>query len=209
MNQLPKKITNFCMALTVAAGMAGLAATAQSPDENHNAAQTARDTARTARDTARDTARKAERVSKESVRAAQEKLKDAGFYSSNVDGLMGPKTRAAIRKYQEQNKLATDGRLDQKTAESLGIAKPGDYFESAGGDISRHYKNAGSEVKDGTKGMASRMKDGEVGSGVAKFGKGVWNGAKSVGKGTANAAKDAYHGTKKAVVPNESGKTNK
>jgi peptidoglycan hydrolase-like protein with peptidoglycan-binding domain len=53
------------------------------------------------------------------VKKAQKKLKDQGYYSGIEDGILHPETRAAIRRYQLDKGLRTDGRLNDQTAESL------------------------------------------------------------------------------------------
>lgn len=46
-------------------------------------------------------------------------LKNAGFYKGEIDGIKGRKTRAAIRKFQEENGLVADGIVGKKTWEAL------------------------------------------------------------------------------------------
>jgi peptidoglycan hydrolase-like protein with peptidoglycan-binding domain len=55
------------------------------------------------------------------VREAQEALKAKGFDPGAIDGVMGPRTRAAVRDFQKQNGLPETGRLDTATASQLGI----------------------------------------------------------------------------------------
>lgn len=54
------------------------------------------------------------------IREAQEKLSDEGF-DVNADGLMGPETESAVKRYQNANNLEPTGWLDQSTLNSLGI----------------------------------------------------------------------------------------
>ncbi len=42
------------------------------------------------------------------VRQIQQKLKNWGYYTGNVDGVYGSKTQAAVRKFQKTNGLSVD-----------------------------------------------------------------------------------------------------
>ena len=59
------------------------------------------------------------------LRAAQEVLKERGMYEGEVDGIMGPKTQAALREFQKKEGLQETGRLDQQTMARLGVDKTG------------------------------------------------------------------------------------
>jgi lipid-binding SYLF domain-containing protein len=54
-------------------------------------------------------------------KSVQEALKAKGFYDGEVDGILGPKSRQALRDYQKSQGLAVTGRLDAATAEKLGV----------------------------------------------------------------------------------------
>ena len=56
------------------------------------------------------------------IRTAQQQLKDSGYYNGSVDGIDGPATRAAIRKYQADKNLTVNGRLDRETRSKLGVS---------------------------------------------------------------------------------------
>jgi hypothetical protein len=49
----------------------------------------------------------------------QQYLKDLQLYDGNVDGTIGPKTRAAITKFQTMNGLDATGELNQPTIDAL------------------------------------------------------------------------------------------
>ena len=53
------------------------------------------------------------------IRAAQRQLKDRGYYSGPVDGVIGAATEGALRAYQRDRGLKVTGRLDPPTARSL------------------------------------------------------------------------------------------
>jgi peptidoglycan hydrolase-like protein with peptidoglycan-binding domain len=57
----------------------------------------------------------------EETRKVQEALKAKGVDPGPIDGRMGPKTRAAIKQFQESSGLKGTGRLDSQTAEKLGV----------------------------------------------------------------------------------------
>lgn len=55
------------------------------------------------------------------IRLVQIRLKAAGFDPGHVDGIMGPRTKAALQKYQAARGLTNSGALDEKTLKSLGV----------------------------------------------------------------------------------------
>ena len=48
------------------------------------------------------------RVSTKGVMRTQEALKEKGYYDGPIDGIIGPKTRAALRRYQQEQGLNSD-----------------------------------------------------------------------------------------------------
>lgn len=62
---------------------------------------------------------------KEQVKAAQQALKDKGLYDAEVDGIMGPRTREAVREFQKTENLKATGRLDAETLARLGVERTG------------------------------------------------------------------------------------
>ncbi|PYJ79406.1 MAG: hypothetical protein DME69_04805 [Verrucomicrobia bacterium] len=52
----------------------------------------------------------------------QTALQQQGYYQGEVDGLLGPQTRAAIADYQRGNGLTETAAVDQPTLQSLGMA---------------------------------------------------------------------------------------
>ena len=51
--------------------------------------------------------------------SAQQRLKEAGYYSGPVDGVIGPNTEAALRAYQRDHRLDVTGQLDSQTVRTL------------------------------------------------------------------------------------------
>jgi peptidoglycan hydrolase-like protein with peptidoglycan-binding domain len=58
---------------------------------------------------------------REQVKAAQQALKDKGHDPGAVDGMMGPKTRSALKEFQKKEGMKDTGRLDQETMTKLGV----------------------------------------------------------------------------------------
>ncbi|MFA6280933.1 MAG: peptidoglycan-binding domain-containing protein [Candidatus Omnitrophota bacterium] len=63
-----------------------------------------------------ETASAPEKPSAENIQTA---LKNAGLYTGNVDGKIGPKTKKAIEEFQQQNGLTADGKVGLKTWDKL------------------------------------------------------------------------------------------
>src|SRR5579863_4358818 len=112
------------------------------------------------------------------VKKVQKTLRSDGYYQGRVDGVMGPQTRAGIRRYQESNRLASTGRLDAQTAGKLGVGP-----ESVGGS----FKSAGKSIGRGSMEAGHEMKEGKPIASGKEFGKGMGRGGKYVGKGVKKA----------------------
>lgn len=65
------------------------------------------------------------RLSRREVETLQKRLNARGFDAGKPDGLLGPKTRGAIRAYQQANHRIADGHPDDALFRSLGIAQDG------------------------------------------------------------------------------------
>ncbi len=52
----------------------------------------------------------------------QQRLKQWGYYTGAIDGILGPKSIAAIKKFQKNNGLVVDGIVGPKTAAKIGIS---------------------------------------------------------------------------------------
>jgi peptidoglycan hydrolase-like protein with peptidoglycan-binding domain len=63
--------------------------------------------------------------SSSAVREAQQALKDKGFDTGPIDGVMGPKTSAALKEFQESQGLKTTGQLDAQTRSALDVQATG------------------------------------------------------------------------------------
>jgi len=76
--------------------------------------------------------------SQAAIRAVQEKLNAEGYNVGKADGIWGPRSAAALRKYQQDKGLKATGRLDQETAKGLELEE-GEFaaFENALGQRSR------------------------------------------------------------------------
>ncbi len=81
----------------------------------------------------------AARVTRSEVRQVEQKLRGEGLYHGRIDGLMGPETSQALRRYQQKNGLPATARLDQDTLNRLlgadggqGSSAPGALTPSSG-----------------------------------------------------------------------------
>lgn len=60
--------------------------------------------------------------SRERVMELQTSLRDRGFDPGAIDGIIGPETRQALRRFQEANGLAATGQVNDRTLAELGLA---------------------------------------------------------------------------------------
>jgi hypothetical protein len=58
-------------------------------------------------------------MSGDDVREVQQTLHDKGYYPGPIDGILGSRTRAALRQYQKDENLAVTGRLDADTTRKV------------------------------------------------------------------------------------------
>jgi peptidoglycan hydrolase-like protein with peptidoglycan-binding domain len=56
------------------------------------------------------------------IKQVQEALKNQGHDPGPVDGVMGAKTQQALRDFQKSKNLTVTGRLDDATANALGVS---------------------------------------------------------------------------------------
>lgn len=59
------------------------------------------------------------------TKTIQTRLKRWGYYAGVVDGIYGPKTKAAVISFQRKNGLVADGIVGPKTAAAIGITLSG------------------------------------------------------------------------------------
>jgi peptidoglycan hydrolase-like protein with peptidoglycan-binding domain len=179
---------SLCMALCLAVGLT-LAATAQMGDSA--APQGTQVTKQHPTNNEVQPTAKKIRVNSKVIRQAQEKLNDKGYSSGPVTGRMNLATRAAVRKFQADEKLKATGRLDENTLSHLNIGA-GTTMGAAPGDVGHGAMAAGHDIKEGH----------PVAAGKA-LGKGVGRAGKKVGEGT----KSAVVGTKDKMDKDNSGET--
>ncbi len=61
----------------------------------------------------------------EKVALIQQRLKDWGYYTGDVDGVFGRGTYNAVVRFQRHNGLSVDGQVGKKTAAAMGISLTG------------------------------------------------------------------------------------
>jgi peptidoglycan hydrolase-like protein with peptidoglycan-binding domain len=120
------------------------------------------------------------RLDQDIIQAAQTKLNDEGYKLGTPDGKLGPRTRAAVRKYQQDKNLQVTGQLDESTLSHLNVGG-GHTMATAPSAIGRGAKAAGHDIKEGHPVAA----------------------AKAIGKGFGHAGKAVGEGTKSGVVGTE------
>jgi peptidoglycan hydrolase-like protein with peptidoglycan-binding domain len=71
-------------------------------------------------------------LSKDEVRQLQQTLDKKGFSVKKVDGVWGPNTEAALRKFQKDNNIKASGQLTQETISELKAAQGGESNSTTG-----------------------------------------------------------------------------
>jgi peptidoglycan hydrolase-like protein with peptidoglycan-binding domain len=59
-------------------------------------------------------------VEQSTIKQAQEKLSSQGL-DVTADGVLGPKTQAAVKEFQKKEGIQASGQLDQETLAALGV----------------------------------------------------------------------------------------
>jgi peptidoglycan hydrolase-like protein with peptidoglycan-binding domain len=124
------------LALALAAAMIAAPAAAQTAGEGKSKTPSAApSTGATGGDTMKSDRMKSDSMksdtmksagNREQVKSAQEALKQKGFDPGAADGVMGPKTRTALKDFQKKEKLNETGRLDAETMSKLGVQAKAD-----------------------------------------------------------------------------------
>jgi peptidoglycan hydrolase-like protein with peptidoglycan-binding domain len=80
----------------------------------------------------------------ESVKKMQQALKDKGQDPGPIDGVMGEKTKSALKAYQSANNLKATGSMNSETAKSLGLESASSSFsEQSSGRNAPSSRDAG------------------------------------------------------------------
>jgi peptidoglycan hydrolase-like protein with peptidoglycan-binding domain len=123
------------LAIAIAAAF-GLAAPAFSAGDSSHRSQGSQDTM-SQPSGASQSGMAAQSQGSESVRQAQQALKDKGYDTGPIDGIMGPKTSAALREFQQAQGIQASGRLDQQTLSALDVQSTGMSSRSGRDSMSR------------------------------------------------------------------------
>jgi peptidoglycan hydrolase-like protein with peptidoglycan-binding domain len=91
------------------------------------------------------------------IKQAQEKLSSKG-HDVQADGVLGPKTQAALKEFQEKEGIQASGRLDQETLAALGVDEG-----SAGTGSSSPSSSTGSSSTSGTDSSSASGSSGNSG----------------------------------------------
>ena len=55
------------------------------------------------------------------IKKVQEALRDKGHYTGQVDGVLGPQTRVAIRAYESRHRMPVDGAISNDLLSTMGL----------------------------------------------------------------------------------------
>ena len=80
------------------------------------------------------------------IKEAQQALKDKGYDPGPVDGVMGAKTKEAIKSFQNASNLQATGTLDAQTAEKLGVQSGSSSSRSSSSSSRDNMKSSNTTV---------------------------------------------------------------
>ena len=63
------------------------------------------------------------KLDSEGVRQVQQALHDKSFDPGPIDGVLGPQTKEAVRKFQDFYGIKATGEIDNQTLYALGVGK--------------------------------------------------------------------------------------
>ena len=118
------------------------------------------------------------KLRREQIQQAQQSLNDKGFNVGREDGVMGSRTRAGVRLFQQSENLPATGRLDSETAGRLGVATD---------SVPGNFNGAGRDVAEGSRELGREIKQGKPVAAGKEFGKGIGRAAEKVGAGVVDA----------------------
>ena len=75
----------------------------------------------------------------DAVKEIQQRLKDWGYYTGDVDGKYGEATKTAVIWFQKKHGITADGIVGAQTAEKLGVAAPSGSGGSTSGNSNDVY----------------------------------------------------------------------
>lgn len=70
----------------------------------------------------------------ETIRQVQEKLNEQGYQAGAADGIWGPKTKAAIEKFQQAKGITGDGDINPQTLAALGVDSEAETMTGGAGE---------------------------------------------------------------------------
>jgi len=119
-----RKINYFSLFILIAFGVSGCATMTTEPDNEkqqlHSRVSYLEQELNRQKDENAILKKKLDEMGRKEVRMPtgteiQTALKRAGFYKGDIDGQIGPKTKEAIQKFQEANKINPDGVMGSRT----------------------------------------------------------------------------------------------
>ena len=81
------------------------------------------------------------------VTSIQSVLKEKGYYTGNIDGIYGTKTKNAVTKFQKDNGLTADGIVGKQTLSALGITGSDSYGNYSSADYTLLARTISAEAR--------------------------------------------------------------
>ncbi len=155
------KTQSFTFASTLAAALACTALAAAEGDSHPQQGSSSSDVQKTAGESSSGSTAMGG-MNSDQVRQAQRELSSRGLYRGSIDGIAGAQFKQALTRFQAQQGLPVNGRIDTRTSKALGIQS--ERLPVSGSDVQQTRKTGTADVAQHSSSMGQNRSDSQMDS---------------------------------------------